>query len=275
VRSALVIALTGAAACRGDRQCSQDEALELYERRIEPVLMDDQPKSCNQCHLSGVDLALFVRDTPCQTMACLARQGLVDLDDPNDSVVLDWIARADPDSELVTPEVIQAEYDGFRAWIGLHADCRDLCPEFDDPCEESEAGSKCPVPGASTEQRPVDDPNDCRSTTLELLFREKVYGWRGRCYACHFENWEGPPAEAPRWIAVGECDDGSLRTLHNVEAAGWMDLDEPSQSLLLLKPLAESAGGVWHGGHDKFADTMDPAYLDFLYFIERYAECRR
>lgn len=57
---------------------------------------DQPPKTCNTCHLSGVDLQMFVRETPCQTMACLDARGLVDLADPTRSVVLQWIAHADP-----------------------------------------------------------------------------------------------------------------------------------------------------------------------------------
>lgn len=47
----------------------------------------------------------------------------------------------------------------------------------------------------------------------------------------------------------------------------------PPASLLLQKPLAESAGGVVHGGGDKFADVNDPAYIDFLAWIQREAAC--
>ena len=53
-----------------------------------------------------------------------------------------------------------------------------------------------------------------------------------------------------------------------------MDSSEPSQSLLLLKPLAEGVGGVEHGGHDKFAGTDEQAYRDFMEWIQRYADCQ-
>lgn len=61
--------------------------------------------------------------------------------------------------------------------------------------------------------------------------------------------------------------------MRNVLDGGLVDLSAPAASLLLLKPLAESAGGVMHGGHDKFANQDDPAYVDFLAWIEREAEC--
>src|SRR5688500_7197940 len=59
------------------QECFQDSGA-LYQQRIEPLLETDQPKTCNQCHLSGVDLSVFVRDSMCETRACLLANGLVD-----------------------------------------------------------------------------------------------------------------------------------------------------------------------------------------------------
>lgn len=257
-----------------DRVCTETEGLKVYERRIEPVLSDDHPQSCNQCHLSGVDLSNFVQKTPCQTMACLEDKGLVDLDSPEDSEILTWIERAMPESELITQDVIDEEYEGFLAWIEFNADCAPgSCPDFDDPCGDAPKATDCEIPPHDFEPGPFEDPGDCSDLTLELVFREKVYAWRGRCYACHFDSYDGEPKEAPRWIATGSCDEGSLKTLRNVLERGFVDLEDPTQSRMLLKPLAEDEGGIMHGGATKFADKMDPAYQSFLYWIERYATC--
>ncbi|HWO12989.1 MAG TPA: hypothetical protein VNN80_25995, partial [Polyangiaceae bacterium] len=67
-----------------DSKACTEAATAVYRQRIEPVLMSDKPASCNQCHLSGVDLSLFVRDTPCETMACLVERDLVNLKDPEE-----------------------------------------------------------------------------------------------------------------------------------------------------------------------------------------------
>lgn len=254
-------------------QCTEEEGLELFEKRIEPVISDDRPHSCNQCHLSGIDLSNFVQDSPCQTMACLEEQGLVDLDDPKNSTILGWIERAEPDSELITEAVIAEEYDGFLSWIEFNAECDGVCPDFDNPCGAAGTYEDCAVPGESDEPRPTDDPGDCSDLTIEQLFADKIYAWRGRCFNCHYTDNDGPPEDAPRWIVTGECDEGSLATMRNVEQLGLIDVENPTQSKLLLKPLSEEFGGVWHGGHHKFVDTEDVAYLDFLYWLERYAEC--
>lgn len=253
-------------------QCDA-EPTETYQRRIEPVLSDDNPKSCNQCHLSGVDLNMFVRDTPCETMACLVDQGMVNLESPAESQILTWISRASPDSELITDQVIQAEYDGFLEWIQANASCPEACRGV--TCGAPDAAQTCDL-----DPEPWDDPPDtsgiagCDDLSLETLFQQTVWAWRGRCFPCHFSDQENAPAEAPRWLSVdGNCATAALQTMKNIINSGYINTDDPTQSLLLMKPLALEAGGVAHGGHDKFADQTDPSYVAFLEFIQRYTDC--
>ncbi|HWA77566.1 MAG TPA: hypothetical protein VG937_34755 [Polyangiaceae bacterium] len=248
---------------------------DIYHDRIEPLLNQDTPKTCNQCHLSGVDLSAFVRSTPCETMACLVQDGLVDPASPPDSKILTWIQRATPDSELITDAVIQAEYEGFLQWIAASAACPSAC-----------AGASCGTPGAAEKCETPPAPNmpppeimgepDCSDRALEQLFYDDVYAWRARCFPCHFSDQKKADARAPRWIRVeGNCAESSLASYRTITSGDYLNLEDPTQSLLLLKPLAIAAGGVEHGGHDKFDDTSDPAYQSFLQFIQRYADCRR
>jgi hypothetical protein len=46
------------------------------------------------------------------------------------------------------------------------------------------------------------------------------------------------------------------------------DGNDPPQSSLLIKPLAQSAGGAAHAGGESFADTGDPGYAAILAWIE-------
>ncbi len=239
---------------------------DLYTKRIAPLLATDRPKTCNTCHLSGIDLEMFVQDTPCQTMACLDERGLVDLEDPPSSTILQWIARADPASPLIDQQVIDEEYAAFLAWIEATSTCGG-CYVGDAPCG-TPAMVTCDADDPKTEK--YEDPGDCSLLTRETLFRERVYAWRGRCSPCHFDDNE---VDAPKWIATGACELGSLTTMRNVFDRGLVDLDDPASSLLLQKPLAEGAGGVVHGGHDKFATVDDLAYIDFLSWITREAAC--
>ncbi|MCA9690592.1 MAG: hypothetical protein R3A51_09185 [Nannocystaceae bacterium] len=247
--------------------CEEGEGAALFEQRIAPLLATDRPRSCNSCHLSGVDLSLFVRDTPCETMACLVDRGLVDLNDPEQSTVLQWIARADPESALITQAVIDEEYEGFRAWIEQAARCG-ACGEFTAPCGPPSDEDDCEFD--TPEASKWIDPGDCSPRTREALFRSNVYAWRDRCYPCHFDSSE---LIAPKWIATGPCEVASLTTMHNVLERGLVDYAQPDQSLLLRKPLAEDQGGVEHGGHDKFESKDELAYRDFKAWIDREAQC--
>lgn len=253
--------------------CDPDDSRALYDKRIAPLLAEERPSSCNACHLSGVDLGLYARDSPCRTMACMVEKGVVDLDDPQRSLILQWILRADPSSPLVTEQMIQEEHDGMLEWIQHVAACgSEVCEPIDDPCGAPPSWEDCPLPPPEGPP-PFVDPGDCSDRTIEAVFAGKVYPWRGRCYPCHFDDYDGD-VEAPRWIHVGPCEEGSVVTMHNVLERGLADLDDPAQSLLLLKPLAVASGGVPHGGHDKIADTNDETYRDFLYWLSRLAQCR-
>lgn len=253
--------------------CTTGEHDAFYEQRINPLLLADAPSTCSQCHLGGVDLSLFVRDDPCSSIACLRALDLIDLANPAASAVLGWIQRATPDSALITPELIAAEHEGFLGWITWNATCPEVCATA--VCEPPSSPDVCPlVPVSEVVISHEDRPDDCSPRALEELFTRTVYPWRGRCYPCHFSNHRGPPDDAPRWLASGEsCELDGLRTAHNLVEGDYLNLSAPDQSLILLKPLAEDAGGLVHGGHDKFQDTDDLMYRALHTWISRLAAC--
>lgn len=257
--------------------CEEDANLQLFEQRIAPLLEDGTRTACNQCHLAGVDLGLYSPDgDECRTMACMVDSGIVDLHAPEDSKVLDWILRSDPASPLITPDVLQQERDAMLQWIEYQADCGAfVCPKLDDPCNTAANAGSCEAPPSAHDlpSHGFDDPGDCSDLTVERAFSELVYSWRGRCYPCHWDSKPGDPENAPRFFVDDECNAGSLASMRNVLERGLVDLDEPDQSLLLLKPLAVAAGGVEHEGSDKFFDTDDGAYRDFKAWIDLYAGC--
>lgn len=150
----------------------------LYALKIAPILASDRPKTCNTCHLSGVDLAVYVQDSPCRTMACLDARDLVDLNDPQSSVILQWILRAEPSSPLIDQQAIDAEHSAFLAWIEATAACGH-CYRGDDPCAGAPAVT---CPDDHPEAGPYFDDGGCDPLTREGLFRHKVYAWRDRCY---------------------------------------------------------------------------------------------
>lgn len=258
-------------------ECGEDDSTRLYQERIEPLFEDDTPASCNQCHLSGLDLQVFMRDTPCESMACLVSLGWVDPEEPDESRVLDWIARgSQPDSPLITEQVVQAEYQAFREWIHYSLACEECA---DATCPGSaDAGTFCPTETQheSAGVAGIVDPGGCSDEVLLEVFRQTVYDSRGRCSPCHLTDHEFEKYEAPQWLDVlGDCDSASRHTYWNVLDRGYVDFEEPRNSLLLLKPLGEDLGGTEHGGGEKFwSKTDDPGYVSFSYFVDRVAECR-
>ncbi len=267
----------------GDRDEPVSEALcqlkptQTFHDRIEPLLSEPRVTTCNQCHLSGVDLSAFARETPCKTWACLLEQGMVDVASPEDSKILSWIDRAAPDSKLITSEVIAAERDAFREWIEANAACPGACAGVS--CGSPGDGPTCETPDHDPDPPPtmaeLAPPADgCSDLQLEQAFYDDVYAWRGRCFPCHYDTETKADKDAPRWLSVvGNCQTGSAASLKRVIGLGLISGPEPSKTLLLQKPLDEAGGGVKHGGGGKFT-LQDPAYQSFLRFVTRYQACQ-
>ena len=75
----------------GPPPCGEVTSNKLYKRRIEPLVSGSIPSSCNQCHLSGIELAMFQGNNSCETMACLSAMDLINLNNPASSEILNQI----------------------------------------------------------------------------------------------------------------------------------------------------------------------------------------
>jgi hypothetical protein len=274
--TAVLFASAGLGACQSDDEkpaiCEESPGA-LYERRIAPLFADDQPKTCNQCHLAGVDLSKFVREDACESMACLQEDGLVNLASPEDSIILSWIGRAKPDSELITAQVIDAERAAFLEWIEHEATCGECAGTR---CGTPDKDEFCEVSHEPANDTPAEfDPGGCDNVALEQLFKDTVFSARGRCYPCHFDNIEQPIPGARAWVAQDDtCEVAAATTMRRVIDFGYVNVDEPEKSYLLLKPLDPAEGGLEHGGSAKFTKENDAGYTNFLYWLTRYAECQ-
>jgi hypothetical protein len=275
VGAALLASCDGDEPAAGEREAAcQLKPSQAFHERIEPLLSEDRVTTCNQCHLSGLDLSAFARETPCKTWACLVDQGLVDVETPEESKILGWILRASPDSDLITDDVIRAEHDSFLEWIDANAACPEACSGVS--CGKPEDGPTCGNGTADAAPEIPEGPDDrgCSDEELEQAFFDDVYAWRGRCYPCHFDTEPDADEDAPRWLSmVGNCQTGSAVSLKRALTLGIINPSEPDASLLLQKPLDEIGGGVKHGGGAKFT-PMDDAYRSFQRFVRHFAECR-
>ncbi|MEW5850819.1 MAG: hypothetical protein AB2A00_18685 [Myxococcota bacterium] len=243
--------------------CAAEVNSAIYERRIEPLVTGGQPNSCNQCHLSGVDLSMFVRETPCNSMACLQYMGMVNFANPAASPILNMIRMAQPDSPLITQDVINAEHQGFLEWIRFSASCQaEVCGQIADPCSTgADAGPPTNV---------ITPLGSCSESSLASSFYAKVYDFRDRCTACHAMP-HADVVDAPAFFEKEDTLEASLRSMYNVIGLGAVDVVNPAESTLLTKPLQ---GVVEHGGGDKFHDTGDVTYQSFLSWIVEYSACR-
>ena len=254
--------------------CNESQLSDVFQKKIKPLVTKGQPSTCNQCHLSGVDLGMFVQDSPCKSMACMVDKGMVDFKAPAKSSVMKWIDMAKPQSGLITLAVQQKEHDAFLQWITWSSQCQEaVCGKIADPC------------GAGSATVPVTDTamlGKCDEKTIGSSFTVLVYKWRDRCSHCHAPYGKDfVKNKAPAWLHSDKTDAGSIYTMYNVLGLPGLpgkpsiNVNAPDQSVFLLKPLSPDAGGLGniHAGGVKFADKNDPAYIDFLKWIQQFAAC--
>jgi hypothetical protein len=65
------------------------DSLELFNQRILPIFRSPNPSSCVQCHLSSVDLKQYILPSSDATFVSLRDQGLIDLQHPAQSKILE------------------------------------------------------------------------------------------------------------------------------------------------------------------------------------------
>lgn len=286
-------------------QCNSADQLELFERRIAPLLDDSRPASCNRCHLQGIDLSIFVQFDACRSMACMIEDELVSLESPVDSPLLERILEGhtyvDTPPEISPP--IQAEHDAILEWIEYSARCHTAaCGDYSDPCLRGEVE---PAPeldcdmgtcgdtdmGAIDQDMPVDEPDmrrvtfnpiapegferySCDDDDIAGAFRDRPWRWHGRCHHCHAESKAlAQPLDPEPWMSDRRDAQGAKDTVAYLRASDLIDLDAPAQSKLLLKPLKPALGGLPHGGGNKIHGLEDEMYIDLLGWLQLVSAC--
>jgi hypothetical protein len=252
--------------------CEHDPAGRDYRSRVEPFLTDANPPSCNGCHLSGVDLATFVRDDACASLACAASMGLVNLASPSQSPILAAVAAGVPESGVLGSSDVGRELETLQGFIEAAARC-DACGNLDPGC--------APATAAGMPAGVANQLGACAQADLEAVFVERVWPWTTPCADCHWrEGSQVGEIYAPRWLEQ-EGDDAALRTMYNLLGRGDVDASAPEASWLLRKPLgrdvaAETAlgrvEGLVHGGGAQLAPDSQ-AMQDFVAFVAVYASC--
>ncbi len=256
-----VVIGTGLVDCRADDSTSPTK---VFEQRLLPIFKSDQPSSCVQCHLAGVDLKNYIKPSSEATFWSLRDQGLVDLDKPEQSKILKLINMRDtdnPGANLLHAKVREAEAVAFAEW--LKACCRD--PKLRN-------APKLAAKELAKPARPDEVIRFARTDRLLESFEQNIWGQRHRCMGCHVEGSDQnrklakENGEQVSWMkkSAAETMTYLIRSKHLI------DIENPEKSLLLLKPLKE----VDHGGGKKFLKG-DLGYKGFRTWLEDYAKVVR
>lgn len=294
----LVVLVTGITPARS----AEPSPLDLFNSRILPIFRSPKPASCIQCHLASVDLKNYILPSHEKTFASLRDQGLVDLDSPEKSKILGLIRMGEKDldngARLIHAKMRQAEYQAFAAWLKA-------C------CNDPKLRSLPPLTAAQRARpaRPNEVIRHARKSRVVDSFVRNVWSQRMRCFPCHTPN--DIDANNPKHQAaiknMAKFRQQYPGLLEKVEIfkktpeatldylvsksrqtpnrqRPLLDLKDPANSLLILKPLSKlpkkRADGTFHpassgdpishmGGLKMHKD--DQSYKAFVTWIADYS----
>tara|TARA_R110002049_G_scaffold4601_5_gene32184 strand:+ start:257165 stop:258535 length:1371 start_codon:yes stop_codon:yes gene_type:complete len=272
----------------------------VFEQRIMPIFRSPNPSSCLQCHLSSVDLKDYIRPSSRETFLSLRDQGLINLEEPEDSKILHLIAmgESDPDSlaKRIHAKNRKIEYDSFTAWV--KSCCKDLS------LVSAESPQNTFAVGPSKSNRII---RHTRKDRVLDSFVRNIWSQRMRCFPCHTPSEideENPLHDKPRqryqdFVAqygarMAIFKENPEKTLEALETNSrkqsgvrlpLINLANPSESLLLLKPTAKlpqkngdgkpgkpsSSVPVSHMGGIKMHKD-DHSYKAFVAWLSDYAD---
>ena len=229
-----------------------EDSLQVFERRILPIMNSKNASSCSECHLSGVDLKDYIRPSQAETFAALRNGGMIDVKNPAKSKLLDFIARTPEKPGLIKPEVRKAELDAFKAWItAAVADPQLLA-----------ATTKLTV-GPSV---PDEVIRHARQDRVLQSFIDNIWLESGRCAGCHSSDLNAEQVkkngDQMSWIVPND----PAATLAILLDHDLIDVDSPEKSLVIAKPTMQ----VKHGGGQKMV-IGDRSFQQFAAFLNDYA----
>ena len=232
---------------------AEPKSLDVFTRRILPIMNSAKPSSCAECHLSGVDLKDYIRADQAETFAALVKAGMIDAKQPQKSKLLEFISRAPAKPSIVSADVRKEELAAFTAWI--EEAVRD--PEL----LKAKAGSETLGP-----KLPVEVVRHARHDRVLASFIDNVWVEATRCAACHSPLLNKEQVQKHGEQVSWMTPDDPAATLKHLVEAGLIDTEEPTKSLLLQKPTMQ----VKHGGGIKMV-VGDRSYKQFRKFLEDYA----
>ncbi len=274
--------------------------LEIFEQRIMPIFNSPNPSSCVQCHLSNVDLKDYILPDSRATFVALRKQGLVNIENPADSKILQLIQMGELDGDRLAKRIHEknrvAEYEAFSAWIHACANDPELVAADAQVAEEAV--------GPRVDDRVV---RHTRKDRVLDSFVRNIWSQRMRCFPCHTPSEidsQNPQHETPakrhgelvekfgqRMNIFKETPEATLKHLVNSSRRPHgndfplINLSNPADSLLVLKPISRlpakgldgkpgqpsSATPVSHMGGIKMHKN-DFSYKAFVSWLTDYAK---
>ena len=115
---AILITLSGSTGVlASDREILSPD--HIFQERIMPIFRSEKPSSCVQCHLASVDLKDYILPSHEKTFVSLRDQGLIDVDHPSESKILELIGMGEQDldagARLIHAKTRKAEFEAFSA----------------------------------------------------------------------------------------------------------------------------------------------------------------
>ena len=161
--------------------------VDVFNSRIMPIFKSEQPSSCVQCHLASVDLKNYILPSSDATFVSLRDQGLIDVEQPANSKILELIRMGEKDvdvgAKLIHADMRKAELAAFSDWV------RACCA--DSRLRELPAAKQLARP-----KSPDGVIRHARKSRVVDSFVRNVWSQRMRCFPCHTPHEIDP--ENPR-----------------------------------------------------------------------------
>ena len=233
-----------------------DSPVEIYQRRVIPLLQSSKASSCSDCHLQGVKLDDFLTSDPKATFASLRARGWIDIDNPDQSKLLQFIAKKPDHSDDLMDQVRSSELKAIGEWI--RASVRD--PDSLDT----------PLPELNDLKLDESLIRHARKDRVLNRFVDAVWSQFERCANCHSPDRNAKQVEKNgermSWIVPNSPGD----TLQLLEDRDLINFNKPSESMLRTKSLGRDD----HGGGIKFpADGQTDR--EWVGFLEDYAAIKK
>ena len=249
--------LQTAAATAANAPLEDSTSAGLFAERLLPLLRSQQQSSCAECHLAGVEIKNYIRESESDTFAALRQAGLINVERPEESKILQFIGRRPERTNPLTEKVRTTELQAFRDWIRLAVQNPNLLQSRTD----LRIGTELP-------------PEVIRHTRTDRVlaaFVDNIWSEMGRCVNCHHPErnrhqigQHGLTADDVKSISWIKPHDPAA-TLKQLLDSGNIDTEHPELSPLLTKP----AGLSPHKGGPKFLPGS-ASYQNFLTFLRDY-----